>query len=100
MCFHKIGDGPAAADEKLRFSLGAFPYHSTQQTRDLARGVVVKAPKARRLGLKVQRSLQVRKTFFHEYRRRVGMVPRSSLKEGKYSQMVEKRTKTIQQKTN
>ena len=24
--------------------------------------------------------------FFHEYGRRVGMVPRSSLKEGKYSQ--------------
>ena len=34
--------------------------------------------------------------FFHEYGRRVGMVPRSSLKEGKYSQMVEKRTKTTQ----
>ena len=32
--------------------------------------------------------------FFHEYGRRVGMVPRSSLKEGKNSQMVEKRTKT------
>ena len=27
----------------------------------------------------------------------MGMVPRSSLKEGKYSQMVEKRTKTTQQ---
>ena len=26
--------------------------------------------------------------FFHEYGRRVGMVPRSSLKEGKYNQMV------------
>ena len=37
--------------------------------------------------------------FFHEYGRRVGMVPRSSLKEGKYSQMVEKRTKTTQQQT-
>ena len=37
--------------------------------------------------------------FFHEYGRRVGMVPRSSLKEGKYSQMVEKRTKTTQQPT-
>ena len=35
--------------------------------------------------------------FFHEYGHRVGMVPRSSLKEGKYSQMVEKRTKTTQQ---
>ena len=35
--------------------------------------------------------------FFHEYGRRVGMVPRSSLKAGKYSQMVEKRTKTTQQ---
>ena len=35
--------------------------------------------------------------FFHECGRRVGMVPRSSLKEGKYSQMVEKRTKTTQQ---
>ena len=29
--------------------------------------------------------------FFHEYGRRVGMVPRSSLKEGKNSQMVEKK---------
>ena len=38
--------------------------------------------------------------FFHEYGRRVGMVPRSSLKEGKYSQMVEKRTKTTQQQNN
>ena len=36
--------------------------------------------------------------FFHEYGRRVGMVPKSSLKEGKYSQMVEKKTKTTQQK--
>ena len=36
--------------------------------------------------------------FFHEYGRRVGMVPRSSLKEGKNSQMVEKRTRTT--KTN
>ena len=37
--------------------------------------------------------------FFHEYGRRVGMVPRSSLKEGKNSQiqMVEKGTKTNQQ---
>ena len=34
-----------------------------------------------------------RRSFFHEYGRRVGMVPRSSLKEGKNSQMVEKRTK-------
>ena len=32
--------------------------------------------------------------FFHEYGRRVGMVPRSSLKEGKNSLMVEKRTRT------
>ena len=30
--------------------------------------------------------------FFHEFGRRVGMVPRSSLKKGKYNQM-EKRTK-------
>ena len=37
--------------------------------------------------------------FFHEYGRRVGMVPRSSLKEGKYNQMVEKRTKKTQQQT-
>ena len=37
--------------------------------------------------------------FFHEYGRRVGMVPRSSLKERKNSQMVEKRTKTTQQQT-
>ena len=48
----------------------------------------------------VQGLLQHRKLFFfHEYGRRVGMVPRSSLKEGKYSQMVEKRTQTTQQKT-
>ena len=32
--------------------------------------------------------------FFHEHGRRVGMVPRSSLKEGKNRQMVEKGTKT------
>ena len=32
--------------------------------------------------------------LFHEYGRRVGMVPRSSLKEGKKRQMVEKGTKT------
>ena len=32
--------------------------------------------------------------FSHEYGRRVGMVPRSSLKEGKKRQMVEKGTKT------
>ena len=41
--------------------------------------------------------------FFHEYGRRVGMVPRSSLKEGKNSLMVEKRTrttKTTQNQTN
>ena len=41
--------------------------------------------------------------FFHEYGRRVGMVPRSSLKEGKNSLMVEKRTRTTrttQNKTN
>ena len=37
--------------------------------------------------------------FFHEYGRYVGMMPRSSLKEGKYNQMVEKRTKTTQQQT-
>ena len=37
--------------------------------------------------------------FFHEYGRHVGMVPRSSLKEGKYNQMVEKRTKKTQQQT-
>ena len=36
--------------------------------------------------------------FFHEYGRCVGMVPRSSLKEGKNSQMVEKGTRTTQQK--
>ena len=35
--------------------------------------------------------------FFHEYGRRVGMVPRSSLKEGKNRQMVEKGTKTPKQ---
>ena len=40
-----------------------------------------------------------RAIFFHEYGRRVGMVPRSSLKEGKNNQMVEKRTKTTQQQT-
>ena len=43
--------------------------------------------------------LQMATFFFHEYGRRVGMVPRSSLKEGKYNQMVEKRTKTTQQQT-
>ena len=32
--------------------------------------------------------------FFHEYGRRVGMVPRSSLKGGKNSRMVEKITRT------
>ena len=37
--------------------------------------------------------------FFHEYGRRVGMVRRSSLKERKNNQMVEKRTKTTQQQT-
>ena len=34
-----------------------------------------------------------RSFFFHEYGRRVGMVPRSSLKGGKNSLMVEKRTR-------
>ena len=43
--------------------------------------------------------IRMRYFFFHEYGRRVGMVPRSSLKEGKYNQMVEKRTKTTQQQT-
>ena len=38
--------------------------------------------------------------FFHEYGRRVGMVPKSSLKEGKNSQMVEKRTKTTKTTQN
>ena len=43
-----------------------------------------------------------RHNFFHEYGRRVGMVPRSSLKEGKNNQMVEKRARTPKpnQKTN
>ena len=36
---------------------------------------------------------QAANLFFHEYGRRVGMVPRSSLKEGKNRQMVEKGTK-------
>ena len=36
---------------------------------------------------------EARSFFFHEYGRRVGMVPRSSLKEGKNSQMVEKKDK-------
>ena len=36
--------------------------------------------------------------FFHEYGRRVGMVPRSSLKGGKVSQMVEKITRTTNKK--
>ena len=35
--------------------------------------------------------------FFHEYGRRVGMVPRSSLKGGKVSWMVEKTTRPQQQ---
>ena len=38
--------------------------------------------------------------FFHEYGRRVGMVPRSSLKEGKNNQMVEKRTRTTKTTQN
>ena len=37
--------------------------------------------------------------FFHEYGRRVGMVPRSSLKEGKYSQMVGEKDKDNPTKT-
>ena len=37
--------------------------------------------------------------FFPEYGRRVGMVPRSSLKQRKNNQMVEKRTKATQQQT-
>ena len=37
--------------------------------------------------------------FFHEYGRRVGMVPRSSLKGGKVSRMVEKITRTTNKKT-
>ena len=37
--------------------------------------------------------------FFHEYGRHVGMMPRTSLKEGKYNWMVKKRTKTTQQQT-
>ena len=36
--------------------------------------------------------------FFHEYGRRVGMVPRSSLKGGKVSRMVEKKTRTTNNK--
>ena len=36
--------------------------------------------------------------FFHEYGRRVGMVPRSSLKGGKVSRMVEKITRTTNKK--
>ena len=44
--------------------------------------------------LRVERSpLDWHRFFFHEYGRRVGMVPRSSLKEGKNSQMVEKKDK-------
>ena len=40
---------------------------------------------------------QVARLFLHEYGRRVGMVPRSSLKEGKNRQMVEKGTKAPNQ---
>ena len=36
--------------------------------------------------------------FFHEYGRRVGMVPRSSLKGGKVSRMVEKIARTTNKK--
>ena len=36
--------------------------------------------------------------FSHEYGRRVGMVPRSSLKGGKVSRMVEKKTRTTNNK--
>ena len=39
-------------------------------------------------------------TIFSTSGRRVGMVPRSSLKEGKNSQMVEKETKTTQQQNH
>ena len=42
----------------------------------------------------ISRALLSNRLFFHEYGRRVGMVPRSSLKEGKKRQMVEKGTKT------
>ena len=38
--------------------------------------------------------------FFHEYGRRVGMVPRSSLKEGKYNQMVRKGQRQPNNKPN
>ena len=38
--------------------------------------------------------------FFHEHGRRVGMVPRSSLKGGKNSLMVEKRTEKPNTKPN
>ena len=38
--------------------------------------------------------------FSHEYGRRVGMMPRSSLKEGKNNQMVEKRTRTTKTTQN
>ena len=44
-------------------------------------------------GFQRSRTCHLEAFFFHEYGRRVGMVPRSSLKEGKSSQMVEKRTK-------
>ena len=37
---------------------------------------------------------------FHEYGRRVGMVPRSSLKEGKCNQMVEKGQRQPNNKPN
>ena len=46
------------------------------------------------------RSCKLLNIFFHEYGRRVGMVPRSSLKEGKNSQMVEKRTRTTKPTQN
>ena len=44
--------------------------------------------------IKVLFALHHNHSFFHEYGRRVGMVPRSSLKEGKKNLMVEKRTRT------
>ena len=45
-------------------------------------------------------SVALTKLFFHEYGRRVGMVPKSSLKEGKNNQMVEKRTRTTKTTQN
>ena len=52
-----------------------------------------RAPRLLMSDCELTRAVARKAFFFHEYGRRVGMVPRSSLKEGKNRQMVEKGTK-------